>query len=607
MSLGEAFVDVHADLRPFSRDLRQGVRPIVQEFERGLRGAVGNAIGPRAEEDGRQIGDRLSRGMRNSLTHQFRNKNAFIAIASALGGALDDGISALPTEVKAALVLGILAAAPFVAAALGAAITAGVGVGAVALGILLGSQFQSVQDASSELFRSLRKDLVGLAAPFESAILFALQSIRMRIRDMGPELARIFDVSSGFVGQLTEGVLDGVESFVNSLSGSIEDIEPFVAELAKGFATLGEAIGLALEILASTGDDGVKVLRDLVTIITILILGTANLIAMFTKIVGAIRNVAQQLDPVTRSFSGFLVLVELFASASDRIAGKTIPMIHTNTDLEASMRGLMAATDDETAALEDYKRAIDLASDAVKSQLSLTLDWEESLDRITKALKENGKTLDVTTEKGRNNVREFMRGIDIAEKRAIERVKSGELTAAQAASQYQLEIDQLRDLANAAGISDQKFNDLFSEIINTSALRISSEEMGVDALTGELDGAAGMAQRLLDLLRLIRTASVFISGGIAGAKVRQFDNGGIVRFPETVSVAEGGSEVILPITKPARAAQLLEQSGLASMLSSGPSQILVFVGNEQLESRMVRVVERNNNSQALALAHGGRS
>lgn len=182
MSLGEAFVEIRADLRPFGRDLRRSVRPMVEAFERELNNAVGRSMLTHSESQGRQVGDRVSQGIKKSLTHQFQNKNAFVVIASTLAGALDDGISALPTEVKAAIVAGILAATPLVAGALAGAISAGVGVGVAGLGILLASQYDEVQKRATEFGRTARKELVESAAAFVPAIINALDIVESRIR-----------------------------------------------------------------------------------------------------------------------------------------------------------------------------------------------------------------------------------------------------------------------------------------------------------------------------------------------------------------------------------------------------------------------------------------
>lgn len=64
-----------------------------------------------------------------------------------------------------------------------------------------------------------------------------------------------------------------------------------------------------------------------------------------------------------------------------------------------------------------------------------------------------------------------------------------------------------------------------------------------------------------------------IKGGLPGSvrSLLPFANGGIVNSPVVGLVGEAGPEVIIPLTRPARARQLAEESGLADMLASaGP-------------------------------------
>lgn len=607
MSLGEAFVEVRADLRPFGRDLQRSVKPMVEAFERELNNAVGRAALANSEDNGRKVGDRLGRGIKRSLSNQLKDKNVFIVVAAALGSALDDGISALPTEVKAALVAGILLATPLIAAFLTGAIVAATGAGLAVFGTLLAAQFESVQTKSTETFQNIRRDLVGLADDFEPAILNALATIEVRLRLMGDLFADIFDVSAGFVEPLVQGLLNALQAFLESIQKSITRIRPFVDELGVGFAVLGNAIGTALEILVRTGDDGVTALRDLFSIVGALITAVAVMLFVFTKLYGIMRKVVIVTDWLVGAFSPLLAVLAWFLNKTDEGSNKLKSFANTNAELTDILQGVISATKGETDALDEYRDALDRASDSAKDQLDLSISWEESLDRIRDSLHKNGKTLDITTDKGRENVRAFREALEIAEEASLGRVRRGELTAEQAALNYDQEIAKLRDLAHAAGISDAKFNELYGNIILTAEARISAQEMGVESLAGELGIATGQAQRLYDLLQLIKHIGLtFGRGAIAGA--RGFADGGILHFPETIRAAEDGPEVILPLTKPARAAQLLQQSGLSESLGGGaPQQILVFVGNEQLDSRMVRIVGRNTKAQAMALSQGGRA
>lgn len=609
MSLGEAFIEVHADLRPFVRDLGRQLRTTVEAFEKSLSTAVGSALGGSGggtQGAGRQVGDKLSRGIKQSLISQLGNKNVFIVVASALAGALDDGISALPTEVKAAIVAAILAISPLLAGALAGAVSAGIGAGIAGIGVLIGFQFESVRTRAVDLGRFLRERLTLAASGFELATLSALGQIKTRFMQLELDISDIFGSADQFVEPLTEGALDAIESIIVLIADQIEKIEPFVDELGAAFATLGDAIATSMAILIATGEDGRRALRDLVALLAVMLHSVSALIFGLAKLYGVFRQVAAIVTDILGPLAGVTFLVDLFFDTIDRRTNESKSFVNTNAEMEQGFLGLIAATQGETDALKDYADKLKEASNGARENLELNVAWEESLDSIAESLKKNGKNLDIDKDKGRANVKEFINGLKLAEERAMLRVQRGEQTSEQAAAQYQREIEQLKKLATQAGISEQQFNDLFGQIVNTASLQISSSDMGLVELNATLGSGVGQASKLYSLLSLIKNLSRNIgTGALAG--VRGFADGGMHYLPEIVRVAEDGPEVTIPLTKPARAAALLQQSGLSSMLGGGgPSQILVFIGNEQLDARMVRIVERGNNAQALVLSQGTR-
>lgn len=606
MSLGEAFIEIRADLRPFGRDLQRSVKPIVEAFERELNKATGQAMVSASEEQGRKVGDRLSRGIKNSLTNQFKNKNPFIVIAAALGSALDDGISALPTEVKAAIVAGILLATPVLGAFLTGAVVAATGGAVAALGVGLASQFEEVQAVALATGRNIREVLVESAVQFGPVLIKSLGLVEGRIRGMRDLLESVFDKSSGFVEPLLQGLLDGIQEVLESLDDSLGNIEPFVEELGAGIAIILDSLGQAIEILAASGEDGVVALRDLARIIGVLIVSAAVALRAFTNLYGILRDLVLFLNNYVGVFSTPLQLLARFFEEADRGSSRFRSFLNMVAGSPGAFEGLISATEEETRELKAMSAALEKVSDGVKDQLSLNIDWEESLDRISQALKENGGTIDIRNEKGRENAREFLNALKIAEDQTVELLRVGAINNEQAVAQYDSQVAALKRMATQAGISEQEFNNLYGEIIATGRLRLSAEEMGIESLAQELGKAGGKAQKLLDTLQLIKHLSNTFVGGAFGG-IRGFADGGMHYLPEIVKVAEDGPEVTIPLTKPARAAALMEQSGLASMVKGGDgAQVLVFIGNEQLDARMVRVVHRSNSTQAMALNQGPR-
>lgn len=608
MALGQAFVEIHADLTPFRRNLQRDLKRITDEFEKQLSSALGSGLKTTAQQTGQQIGDTLGRETSRGMQKHLGDKNAgiFVSITSALAGALDDGISALPMEVKAALVAGILAASPLVAGALSAAITAGLGLAFAGIGVALASQFESVQSAWPRLVSGLRLQLVSSAGAFEKALLGTFALIQLRFAEMGPLLERIFSTSATFLEPFVGQLLDAVESFLTEMDKVLGESGAFINELGAGLKTLADAAALALGILASTGEDGRKALRDLIMAVAALTVGVAGLIAALTKAYGLIRDT---LTAISRAPAIIQILFPLAAGighvidATDDMNTANVAAIHTNTDLIDSQGGVIAKTKEEEQAIKALRDAIADAADAALDAILSNVAYEESIDDLAQSLKENGKNINIDTENGRENVRAFAKSIQDLRKDLVDRVTTGELTTEQAVAQYNREIERIEALGNSAGITDQQFYDLYGTAIALGELQIAPDTSGIDAATASVEELNAAAKAAIATLRHL--ASVAASGAVAGGQ-RGLAAGGFAHFPETVSIAEEGPEVVIPLTKPARAAELMKQAGLDKMAGGGGSQVLVFIDGKQMEGRMVQVAERVTAQQGLALAQGFR-
>jgi phage-related protein len=80
--------------------------------------------------------------------------------------------------------------------------------------------------------------------------------------------------------------------------------------------------------------------------------------------------------------------------------------------------------------------------------------------------------------------------------------------------------------------------------------------------------------------------------------------GGIIDGPTLAVVGEKGPEAVVPLNNPSAAAAVLMRSGLANMMST---VVQVFLGTEELDQRVYRVVSANNTAQATSLRHGPRT
>ena len=218
-------------------------------------------------------------------------------------------------------------------------------------------------------------------------------------------------------------------------------------------------------------------------------------------------------------------------------------------------------------------------------------------------MQENGKTFDITNEKGRQNVEAFLKGLKDAEAETANQVAMGKLSSVQAAQYYDEQIRKVEDLARKAGFTTQQFDAMFGEIINVAQLRLDAEAMGLTNTSAELQEGVNQARELYEQLKRIKAFRLPKQGTRGFSELAE---GGLVTQPTQALIGEAGAEVVIPLTRPARAAELMRLSGLDKMLSPAVPSVQVFVGNEQLDSRTYRIVTENNSALSSSLAFGAR-
>lgn len=592
--LGEAFIEVRADLGPFIKNLDKEVKRAAESIEGHLKRSVSDGLKlppGDGEKLGDEFGDDVGRGLKRKLGD--KSKPPWVNISAALASALDDGISALPAEAKAGIVIGILAAVPFISAALAGAASAGLGAGLAAGGIALAFQFTEVQDEAKHLGEILRLEFVGAAQPFVNELRDAFKFVELRVRDLRPLLDNLFANSAEFVGPLTEGIVEAITFMLSSFNRVSGKLKPFVQELSSGFALIGESIGYAFEVLASTGEEGEEGLRDLLTAVALLIEGAAQLLYMFTKVYGAVRDFALAVPPISGLFAHFFAASNQAAEGVDSYGSAT-------DGLTDSIFGNISATEAQEKALKEASEAMEDAKKATFGLVEADIAYEESLDRLREALSQNGKTLTTTTDEGRDNLRKFGDAIKDAQARAEERFQQGKLNSEQARLLYQQEVTEILKIAGAAGVTESALRKVYGPALDL--VNIPDEEpTWLNRISAAAKKAADELARAKSNGGTLRNIAVGSNRGF-----QEYAEGGIVRTPTQALIGEAGPEVVIPLTKPSRAAQLMQRSGLASMLGAAASMVQVFIGNEQLDTRMVRIVESNNAALSNSLAFGAR-
>jgi hypothetical protein len=574
---GKAFVTIEADLKPFAKTLGREIPVLLKIAQAQVKEAFGDA------------GDKGGKNFSKKLGDQVKKKGAFLSLTSSLAAALDDGISALPAEVKAALVIGIIAAIPVAAALLTGAISAALIAGFGAIGVLIAAQYDIVRLEGTELFNDLRNILVGAGAAFVQPVLDAIRLLHEGTQALSGPLADLFGVAAKFIVPLTQALLAFAEGAIPGLQESLENLVDLLPTLIEGAQFLGEAFGEALAIITGS-DEAETSLRSLIGVIGVAVLATAHLIRAFTELFGLLVDVAPFFFP-------FLFALDEGDKATIQLADSTV--IYTKAQLEAiaatnkqeiAMRKQEAATKAAQKAVDDF---IDSQYEAVHSQI----DFERALDDVTEAVKENGRSLDITGPKGRKVAEAVLKGLEAARKAREDNIASGKMTEAQAEAHYQAELTRLRNTAIKAGVAKKAYDDLAASVgaVGANPVNIVLSKQ-----------AQAVIQRIKDAVNAVLSLGNYRppspTSNPRNRPPEERAMGGIITSPTLALVGEAGAEAIVPLTRPQRAAQVMAEAGLGGM-----GDVYVYVGDEQLTNRMYRVARGAQRQQAVRLYAGTRT
>lgn len=630
--LGEAYVRVRADLKDFDADLDKSLKASADRFEKALNDALGRRLGKnfttgfttefkneseKATKDfldmfERSVGEGgLAGGRRARRDFGIGFGNPF----AVLGGLLTDGFSAIPPQLKAAIGAGFTAAIIPVGAALGTAIATGVSVGVVGLGTLLAFQFEEVETAGKQLFNSLRATAVQSAEAFVGPLIAAFSRIDEFFSLLAPTLENIFGKASQFIEPLTTGFLGFIAEVTSGLDILVEGSDGLIDAFSESMIVLGRAINQTLRVLADLGPEGEQSLKDLIFTFSVLVVGSAALLRTTVQIYDAFRRLAQGTGFLVQSLkilAPILTVAGIYFDAIDRTAAKASSRMRELSGITekyiVTESGTIKLTKEQTKALESQAEAFEAVSKAELNIINSTLDYQESLLDLADTLKENGRTTATNTRRGIDNVRALEAAFTASQERVRSQYERGAITQLQAIELYRQQTAEIYRVAQQGGIAGTELDRLFGKYNSLFALPPLS-----DKLFGGFIEAAGTAITFVNELanRIANLPTGIGSPAVAPTSSRgfqQYAHGGIITTPQLALVGEGGNrEVVLPLTNPRRTRELAQQSGLMNVLGGdGASTVVVYVGNEQLDSRMYRVANRNSRSQARMMSQGPR-
>lgn len=440
----------------------------------------------------------------------------------------------------------------------------------------------------------------------------------------GGEIIGVLTTLAGVFKELdkTGGLAAVFEVFNTAFADLGKVIAPLIPSISKFLLALGKDLGKDLTTITPGLTDLVK--HGLVPLLDAFTKALPVINPVVNAILSLVNSLAKNKTAVTfavAAFVGWFTLVAykniagLFQTIALAIQEQLIPaLFEMDVALDANPVGLFAL------AIEAVIAGIILVSLYINQMVQRAGGWKKLWNEFTFYLKFGADAIAGWAEAAWNWVVKIAGGIATFGK-SVWAVVSAVFGAIPSA------IDEA--LNRAAILAHKGLKSVLSFIaalplqIENYGIRIFKAGVSLAKSFGEgivhgLSYISGVAKSIYGALKgYINDAIGSVNSGIGHVagflhigipSIPKLANGTITNGPMVATLGESGREVVIPLTRPQRAAKLLRDSGLAAQLGMGQPavNVAVYIGAERLDDRIDTRVAVANDDTSDALAHGTR-
>lgn len=504
-------------------------------------------------DDARDAAQRLQRTMNRldadanrGLRSVQRGLVGFAAQARQAGqsaaGAFSQGFSGLPTEIKgsvmgAGAVVGVLFAQA-AGAALNGALLAAVGGGVLAAGVKLAATNSNlVQAAWINALTPVREEVTRFSMAFEGPLVKVASKFSDAWVRNGDAVRRMFQSVVDQVEPLADGILGLAENTLPGLERAVEASGPVLDELARDLPAVGKAVSDMFGSFAEGSDGAVKGIRAVGMLVSGTLIMIGNTVEFLSK---GFDESTKRMEAWTAKLSEIPVIGGVFKDMAEWWKGfndggegaiKTLDNYVPAADgaADSTVKLSVAEREAADAAHELSNKLSGLINDALGADNAM-IAWEASIDKVTESVKENGRAVDIGTEKGRENVQTILSAVAAAEKKrqADIAMAGGEKASAEAVNaanaKFRAQIGELEALLLKLGFTRAQVDALlgkYREMANapdiTKNIVINTVQRGGSIVTTKADGSKSVTKARFERYGGIRyAADGLVSLGGAG-------------------------------------------------------------------------------------------
>lgn len=549
MALGRAYIEIHADTKPFRKDLDNDVKKTLRDSTKGI---------------GKAATDGISNGLKS-----------FRFIPGTFQGVFISGLVGV-----------IIAAAPAISAAIQGLLSTAFGLAGIGAGIALAiSQSSELQDAFKELGGRIFNSLQSAATVFLTPIEHAVQDLGRSFDRILPDIQASFAALAPFVDDVVRGITGFVENIMPGLRRAFENSGPALMQFSIELSHLGTTLGDFISTLTDDPEVLVEGLKFAFLALNVTLAGTVQILDLLGQSFAAYQEAASDFSTVFAPFSAAALIYKDNIADTDGIIRGLVPITNEYTDaLGRQGQGANYAAVQGNGLLETLREIYNVQLAASNASIA----YEQSIDDLSETLADNGRTIDINTQKGRDNVTAVNASIAAAIREHEAAIAAG-ASIEETNEVYRARIRELQNTLRAAGFTEEAIAEL------TAAYVKVPDSLTTKVTAPGLPGVLTQAEALNNQLRqLRREVLINIRASTPGA-IGGRAEGGVVTKPEISWIGEAGPEAVVPLTDPARAQQVMAEAGLMT-----PMTINIIVDGEVIERRVIRTNEsqaRQINSQ----------
>lgn len=412
--IAEAFVDIKAkmDGRAIKRTIEQGLR------EAGLREAgnaagkeigdgIDEAIGNKAKESADKIKKEFTdsgKDSKNGFSTNFRGILGVIGEVGSQGAKIFADLFNFRSPMTAIAVLGTaLLTLPVIASAITVSMVAIFGAAFASIGILAAAQNEGVKLSFIQAWNEIKAIAQGISEPFEQSLKHVADVWVLTFGAFAPELEKSFRSMAPHIDGFIDGIGLSLRELIPAIGPVTDAFNLLLDRLAARLPDLFRSISNSVIDLSAALERNPGAVDAVINTFIFLIDTITNVTVAFTDFTGWVQRNSEMAREL---FNSLTMLINPLAGLIFNFTGLGEAASPVEAAVSAADRAIMIAQTtmgSASTAAKDYAMSIDEITKNNLSAEQATLRFDQAVLKMDKTVKDNGPTLDSTTEAGAKN------------------------------------------------------------------------------------------------------------------------------------------------------------------------------------------------------------